>query len=475
MTKRLNLKRVIISTIAVAFILNGCSSTQILDVEKKQPKVVREFVETDILKYGNFSFYAVDLKTGENVANYRGRVPLIPASVMKIVTSATAYEVLGEDFTLKTKLFYQGKLSNNGVLNGDIFIQGAGDPTLGSDGVEKKQDEFLNEWSLAIKKAGIKEIKGDIIVLDNIFGYDGISGKWLWEDMGTDYAALTNGISVFDNIYKLYLKSDDKKVVVTKTVPKIKGLSFDNGVTISETGEENIYVRGVPFDNNRILRGVMPKNSTAEISTDIPDPAMVLGECLKDSLKQDGIKISGKVETSRTSNKKIKDGTLLVTTESAPLKEMLKVLLTRSDNHYAEHIFEILKLQGVDIVEYWKSKGINTNPLVMYDGSGLSCADRLSTEFLTQVLSYMEKENKGFVELLPVAGKEGTVAKFLLNTPLSENARIKSGSMSGVQSYAGYLDKGGKKIAFAIVVNHWNGTRQELRAEMEKLLNGIIE
>lgn len=473
--KRLKLKRIVVLIVATAFILNGCSNVQILDSEKQQSKVVKEFVETDILKYGNFSFYAVDLKTGENIANYRGRVPLIPASVMKIVTSATAYEVLGKDFTLETKLFYQGKISKNGVLNGDIFIQGGGDPTLGSDGIDKKQDEFLKEWSLAIKKAGIKEIKGDIIVLDNIFGYDGITGKWLWEDMGTDYAPLTNGISIFDNIYKVYLKSDDKNIAVVKTVPNIKNISFDNQVVISESGEEDIYVRGVPFDNKRMLRGVMPKNSTVEISSDIPDPAMVLGEFLKDSLKQNEIKISGKVKTSRISDKKLTNGTILATTKSAPLEEMIKVLLTRSDNHYAEHIFEILKLQGVDIVEYWKSKGINTSPLVMYDGSGLSCADRLSTEFLTQILTYMEKENSGFSKLLPIAGKEGTVAKFLLNTPLSENARIKSGSMSGVQSYAGYLDKDGKKIAFAIVVNHWNGTRQELRAEMEKILNGIIK
>ena len=95
--------------------------------------------------------------------------------------------------------------------------------------------------------------------------------------------------------------------------------------------------------------------------------------------------------------------------------------------------------------------------------------------FGTEVLMYMDKTNNRFIDLLPVAGKEGTVAKFLVETPLSGNAKIKSGSMSGVQSYAGYIDKDGKKIAFAIVVNHWNGTRQQLRAEMEKLLNGMIK
>lgn len=472
------IKKVLISTITAAFILNGCSNIStipIISKEDTQLKPVKEFIQADILEYGNFSFYAIDLKNGKEIANYKGKVPLIPASVMKIVTSATAYEVLGEEFKLETKLFYQGKISDKGVLNGDLFIQGGGDPTLGSDGIEKKQDEFLKEWNFAIKKAGIKEVKGDIVVLDDMFGYEGISGKWLWEDMGTDYAPITNGISIFDNLYKIYLKSDNEKVTVEKIVPDIKGITFDNKVIVSENGEKDIYVRGIPFDNNRILRGVMPKNTTITVNSDIPDPGMFLGEYFKESLIKAGVKVSGKVVTSRISNKELKNGEILAVTQSVPLSEILKVLLTRSDNHYAEHIFEILKLKEIDIIEFWKDKGINIDSLVMYDGSGLSCADRLSTKFLTEVLMYMDRTNKGFVNLLPVAGKEGTVAKFLVETPLAGNAKIKSGSMSGVQSYAGYLDKDGKKIAFAIVVNHWNGTRQQLRAEMEKLLNGMIK
>ena len=294
-------KKVLISTIAAAFILNGCSNISTVSTtfkEEKQPKAVQEFVQADILEYGNFSFYAIDLNSGKNIANYKGKVPLIPASVMKIVTSATAYEVLGEDFKLETKLLYQGKISDKGVLNGDLFIQGGGDPTLGSNGIAKKQDEFLKEWILAVKKAGIKEVKGDIVILDDLFGYEGISGKWLWEDMGTDYAPITNGISIFDNLYKIYLKSDNEKVTIEKIVPNVKGITFDNKVAISEDGKKDIYVRGIPFDNNRILRGVMPKNKSIIIDSDIPDPGMFLVEYFKENLIKDGVKVSGKVVTS---------------------------------------------------------------------------------------------------------------------------------------------------------------------------------
>ena len=78
------------------------------------------------------------------------------------------------------------------------------------------------------------------------------------------------------------------------------------------------------------------------------------------------------------------------------------------------------------------------------------------------------------MEVFPVAGKDGTVASFLKNTPLDGKAYIKSGSMSGIQSYAGYVEKDGKDYAFALVVNHWNGSRAELRTYMEKLLIDVF-
>ncbi|MHD0317692.1 D-alanyl-D-alanine carboxypeptidase/D-alanyl-D-alanine endopeptidase [Fusobacterium sp. THCT1E2] len=474
-------KRVCLWIVLLGIFLSSCTKLPVSSGElSSQPKAVKEFVGAEIVEHGDLSFHAVDLKTGKVVADHRGKNALVPASVMKIVTSAAALEVMGGDKTFETKLMYEGKIDRNGLLKGNLYIQGGGDPTLGSDGIEADPEAFLADWVKEMKKAGITSVNGNIIVLDDLFGYDGIPGKWLWEDMGTDYAPGTYGISIFDNIYTLYLSSGAPGTIpkIIGTKPQMKDLTFDNQAVVSADGKRDIYVRGVPFENRRGFYGIVPPNKKEIIiKSDIPDPGLFLGQYFSDYMKKNGIKFNGKVTTARVTARRPKNVVILAVTESAPVSEIIKVLLTRSDNHYAEHLFQILeKVEGVNVVEFWKEKGLDVDPLTMKDGSGLSRGDTLSTKLLTDILTYMdEKKEFKFEELFPVAGKNGTVAAFLKETPLNGNAKIKSGSMSGVQSYAGYIEKDNKRYAFAIIVNHWNGERSKLRAEMEKLLNELFK
>ncbi|WP_339009146.1 D-alanyl-D-alanine carboxypeptidase/D-alanyl-D-alanine-endopeptidase [Fusobacterium varium] len=473
-------KRVCLWIVLLGIFLSSCTKLPVSSGElSSQPKAVKEFVGAEIVEHGDLSFYAVDLKTGKVVAAHREKSALVPASVMKIVTSAAALEVMGGDKTFETKLMYEGKIDKAGLLKGDLYIQGGGDPTLGSDGISAAPEAFLADWVKEMKKARITSVNGDIIVLDDLFGYDGIPGKWLWEDMGTDYAPGTYGISIFDNIYTLYLSSGGPgttpKIIGTK--PEMKDLTFDNQAVVSPDGKRDIYVRGVPFENRRGFYGIVPENrAELTIKSDIPDPGFFLGQYFSDYMRKNGIKFKGKVTTARVTAKRPKNPVILAVTESAPVSEIIKVLLTRSDNHYAEHLFQLLeKVEGVNVVEFWKEKGLDVDSLTMKDGSGLSRGDTLSAKLLTDILVYMdEKKELKFEELLPIAGQDGTVAKFLKETPLSGNARVKSGSMSGIQSYAGYLEKDGKRYVFTLIVNHWNGDRTDLRNEMEKLLNGLF-
>lgn len=446
--------------------------------ETKEINAFNKFINSENLKYSNVSFYAVNLKNKKVIENYKSSIALTPASVMKIVTSATALEVLKPDGRLETKLVYDGKIDKNHKLIGNLYIVGGGDPTLGSDGIEKKQTEFLNEWVNAIKSKGIKSISGDIIVLDDLFGYEGIPKTWLWEDMGTAYAPGVYGISVFDNLYTIYLKSGKPRTTpkIVKIIPRVKGLKLINNSKVSLRGRRDITVRGVPLNNNRVILGEVPENQEKiTIKTDIPDPGLFLGEYFSDYLKKNNVKLLGKVKTSRNTKKRPKNPKVLAVTKSVTISEIVNILLTRSDNHYTESLYQILeKEKGIDIKEYWKEKGIDIGSLTMKDGSGLSRGDTLSTKLLVDILEYMYSQNINFEKLLPIAGKEGTVIEFLKETPLEKKAHIKSGSMSGIQSYAGYVEKGDKKYAFAIIINHWNGNRGKLRKEIETLLNNLF-
>lgn len=450
------------------------TQAEISKLKKKESKAIEKFINLEMLKYSNIGISIVDLQSGEKIATYNENKSITPASIMKVITSGAALEELGANTRLETKLLYDGSIDENGNLSGNIYIVGGGDPTLGSDGIKREQTAFMKEWINKIQKAGIKSIKGDIIVIDNLFGYVGVEEKWLWEDFGTSYGQGTYGISVFDNLYTLYLNSDENSVKVTKVVPNIYGLKFENRLKISPRGRRDFSVRGLPFENRRVLNGEVPKNSKIVTKSDIPNPGLFLGQYLKSSLKEVNIDVSGEVKTSRTTNKKPKNPKTLAITKSVTIEEMVKVLLKRSDNHYTEHLYQLLKLKGVDIEEFWKSKGIDTKALVMWDGSGLSRGDSVSAEILTEILVYMYKNYPKFVELLPRGGYQGTVSDFLEPEVFDGVVRVKSGSMSGIQSYTGYVTKDGKEFAFTIIVNHWNGSRNRLKDEMEKLIINLF-
>lgn len=271
------------------------------------------------------------------------------------------------------------------------------------------------------------------------------------------------------------LSSDDKKVNVLGTKPEIDGLKFENRLKISPKGRKDFSVRGLPFENKRVLNGEVPANQK-KITTksDIPNPALFLGQYLKKSLKNSGVPVSGEVKTSRNTNKKPKNPKTLAVTKSVTVEEMVRVLLKRSDNHYTEHLYQLLKLEGVDIDKFWEERGIDTKALVMADGSGLSRGNYLSASILTDILVYMNENYPNFDKLFPRGGYEGTVSDFLEPEVFDGVVRVKSGSMSGIQSYTGYIEKNGKKLAFTIIVNHWNGSRNRLKDEMEKFINNLF-
>ena len=283
-------KKVCLWIALLGIFLSSCAKLPVSSGElSSQPNIVKEFVGAEIVEHGDLSFHVVDLKTGKVIADHRGKNALVPASVMKIVTSGAALEVMGRDKTLETKLIYEGKIDKNGVLKGNLYIQGGGDPTLGSDGIAVAPETFLADWIKEMKKAGINFVNGDIIVLDDLFGYEGIPGKWLWEDMGTDYAPGTYGISIFDNLYTLYLSSGVPGTTpkITGTKPQMKDLIFDNHAVVSPDGKRDIYVRGVPFENKRGFYGIVPENrAEITIKSDIPDPGFFLGQYFADYMKK---------------------------------------------------------------------------------------------------------------------------------------------------------------------------------------------
>lgn len=444
------------------------------------PPALQTFLNKESLRHAAVSFKAIDLETGKTLASHNEKMSLTTASTMKLVTTATSLDVLGSNYTYETRLLYNGVLSN-GILQGNLYIEGSGDPSLGSEFIDRDPQSFVNNFINAVKQAGIKRIEGDIIALDQLFGYKGVSQKWLWEDLGNAYAPGIYGLSVFDNMCKIALKSGaaGKGTVIIDIQPEIAELRLSNEVVGAESSADDSYVSGIPFSYDRLLYGSIPANrSSFNVKSDIPDPGYFLACYLRDRLKAEGVVVKGEATSYRLCSCLPDNASLLAQETSPALSILIRVINVRSNNHYVEHLYKLLtETQGMDIPSYWKEKGLDASALFMADGSGISPKNAVSAGFFIELLQYMyAKEGKSgaFFQSLPLAGREGTVASFLKGTSLDGKVHVKSGSISNVQAYAGYAESRGKKYAFALIVNNFNGKRSELRKEMGKLLVNLF-
>lgn len=458
------------------------------------PAPVKWLLQAPYMRGASFSLVVKDVQEGRTVYSYDTDRLQSPASVLKTVATATALEILGEDYRYPTTLEYDGILEN-GTLEGNLYIKGSGDPSLGSSHFAPRQNKFLSTWIAALQKAGIKHITGSVISDESIFDTEGVSIKWLREDMGNYYAPGSYGISIFDNMYKLSLQTGaaGTRPVLKGTEPDIPFIRFKNYLKAAPVSSDSAYIIGAPLDDVRYLYGVLPANREAYVlKGDIPDPALYLARYLTDQLQQKG-STGGRgpscyrieVEENRWKKGERKE---IVTTYSPTLREIASICNHVSHNLYADALVKTVGLQykprrnemissfgrGVQVVkEYWEKKGLDVFPLRMNDGSGLAPADKVSAGFMGELLVYMATESAvsdAFIASLPQAGIEGSVRNFLKGSKLQGKARLKSGGITGVRSYAGYITKDGKTYAVAVFSNNYSCSMSRMTGALEKLL-----
>lgn len=458
------------------------------------PAPVKWLLQAPYMRGASFSLVVKDVQEGKTVYSYDTDRLQSPASVLKTVATATALEILGEDYRYPTTLEYDGILES-GTLEGNLYIKGSGDPSLGSSHFAPGQNKFLSTWIAALQKAGIKHITGSVISDESIFDTEGVSIKWLREDMGNYYAPGSYGISIFDNMYKLSLQTGaaGTRPVLKGTEPDIPFIRFKNYLKAAPVSSDSAYIIGAPLDDVRYLYGVLPANREAYVlKGDIPDPALYLARYLTDQLQQKGIRVDGspscyriEVEENRWKKGERKE---IVTTYSPTLREIASVCNHVSHNLYADALVKTVGLQykprrnemissfgrGVQVVkEYWEKKGLDVFLLRMNDGSGLAPADKVSAGFMGELLVYMATESAvsdAFIASLPQAGIEGSVRNFLKGSKLQGKAHLKSGGITGVRSYAGYITKDGKTYAVAVFSNNYSCPMSRMTRALEKLL-----
>jgi len=445
---------------------------------------VKVFTDNDLLRNANVSITVKDLNTNKIKQSFRSKSATIPASTLKLVTTATALELLGPEFRFNTKLEIEGEISSDSILNGNLYIRGGGDPTLGSEILG--DSDFLSTWVENVRKAGIKRINGSIVADANLYDTEGVNPKWLWEDLGNYYAAGAYGISYKDNTYILKLHSGAVGTTpeLLKITPEIPGMQFKIYLKSSTITSDSAYIHGEPYSDFRSVYGAIPANKAVfEVKGDIPRPGLLLAQDFTKKLIQNGFSVRDAATDNVTTSRKC---TVIYSYRSPELRDIIREINVNSNNHYAEQVFRYLSLQNDSVASsrgavaviknFWKSQLLPVDELFMYDGSGLSPVDAVSSNFMVNLLAYMEKSryNADFKASLAVAGINGTLTSFLKNTALQGKVQAKSGSIHRVKCYAGYINTDKKKYAFSIMVNNPNAaTSSSTTKKMEEFLLSV--
>lgn len=456
---------------------------------------IDNFANDEAFKNASIGFAAYNLNQDKLVGELDAPISLPTASTAKLFSTASALELIGGNYKPITRLYYDGYIDSNGTLIGNIWIRGGGDPSLGSKYFYSKEnrDDFLYQWKSSIKKLGIKSIKGNIIADASEFGYKGVPNGWSWNDIGNYYGAGPSGLIVYDNLLEYTFsvpKSIGETTTLKKLEPYIPGLQFHNYITSSSRGGDNSYLFGGPYSLDRFGEGTLPAgNSNFVVKGSIPDPEILVAYQLYNSLKDDSVICFGQYQSSRTLDLKSVDYNSkekISEYQGKSLQEIISLTNHKSINLFAEQLVSLVGYyksgdgsheNGVQIMEgYWKTK-FNTEGLYITDGSGLSRSNGIAPIHFVRLLKYMysSKNKDDFLNSLPISGKSGTLTSLCRNQLASGRIQAKSGTMSRIKSYAGYLTNNKDEvIAFSIIVNNANCSSSIVKRKMEGLFNAMV-
>lgn len=401
---------------------------------------------------------------GEEVYAFRPETALIPASLLKTLTTAVALHEYGPDFTYATTLSHTGEI-RGGVLYGDILIRAGGDPTIDSKYFPKSS--FVAKATEAVAGRGIVRVKGNILVLEKELPR--VPYTWIWEDISNYYGALAFPFNYKDNTYHIYLKSGKagSRTDILSVNPRIPGVTFRNEVRASARGGDNACIVGGPFAGILLMEGSIPANRKKfRIGGAMPHPAAVFREEFEAVMRKRGIVVEHKIFKSP-------DTTLMLTHRSPSLRDIVFHINKFSVNLYAEALGKLIgEEEGfMPVKTVMDSMGIDVTGLHIADGSGLSRRSAVPARCFTDLMLRMHGDS-AFRNSLPVAGRDYALERFVKGrTLLLNNVRAKTGSLSGVRALSGYMkNRSGEEMAFTVIVNNYTASFDKVASAIGSFL-----
>jgi serine-type D-Ala-D-Ala carboxypeptidase/endopeptidase (penicillin-binding protein 4) len=455
------------------------------NVSQRLQNAFQQFESDEQLKHALSSLYVIDTKTGQVIFDKNSQVGLAPASTQKIITSITAFELLGKEFRYKTEFGYKGTNNEYGYFRGNFYLTGYGDPTLGSWRYYRNNEKEFFDHIIAIlkktefRKAYMEELKPYLILSNGNFESNHSNNHWIYEDIGNYYGATHSGLNWRENQFDIYFETGNKIGDAVEPVSfEPAYVYFDitrNELKTAAKGTgDNAYVFPNKADGFLTVKGTLPLGEkNFKISASHPEPQKYVSEFFIDQInKYKNDSVFSLLKNVQWSNNYAlpKDIKLLYTHYSPSLDSIIYWFNKKSINLYGEALIKTFAYEkqgfgstdsGVAIVKkFWKQKGLDEYELNIYDGSGLSPMNRVTTHAQVEILKYAKTK-----DWFPY---------FLKSLPEYNGMTMKSGTISDVKGFCGYHKaKDGREYIFSFLVNNYNGKTAGLVGKMYKVLDEL--
>jgi PBP4 family serine-type D-alanyl-D-alanine carboxypeptidase len=411
-----------------------------------------------------------DTRTGATLYARNADDEFQPASTFKLVVGSAALERLGEDYRFRTNAFL--------TRNGGLVVRGGGDPFLSL--------RDLDNLALAVAQAGIKRLRGPILIDASRYDRKPYAPGWTWDDFTYDYAAKASALALEENVVHVHVAPAPVagRLARVRVDPPVIGVSSSVLTSLHSSGEDSDVD---PDPNGRLhLSGTIALGARPHaIDVAVGDPAAYVAKALAVRLRAHGVALGHAPSAAKTEN--ALEMRRIWTHLSTPLSQMLPRFWIPSDNFVGEMFLKELgfvtagapgtTLRGIAYEKHWlQSLGLDLGSFTLADGCGMSQYDRVTPRDLVAILQH--DWNASYREIvlsaLPVGGARGTI-EGIAGTPAAGRVFAKTGSIMHVRGLAGYLSplRHGA-VTFAFSVDDWNGNYPDLAALRARALSRVV-
>jgi D-alanyl-D-alanine carboxypeptidase/D-alanyl-D-alanine-endopeptidase (penicillin-binding protein 4) len=449
---------------------------------------------------GDWGILVVDAQTGDTLYEKNADSYFVPASNMKLFTTALALAKLGPDYKFHTTLETRGTISPDGTLSGDVLLVGRGDPNLSNrkfpyelkEEFDGPPEKVLAELADTIVKRGVKEISGDVIGDDSYFPRERYPNGWEIDDMVWEYGAAISAIVMDDNTVAVTLTPGEKigYPVQATVAPLTPDFVLQNDVTTSAADvKSDLTLTREPGANLVVVRGAMPaKSSPRKLVLAIEEPAQHAAAFLAGLLAERGVKLDGKTRAVHVPDTDTTPRTVLAEHLSVPLSDSVKLINKISQNLHTEMLLRTaarqngLWLSPEDLLkvpqDFYAAAGIAPDDVIQTDGSGLSRHDLVTPRAVATLLKYAQAQPwfAPYFASLPVAGVDGSLQDRMKGTVAAGRIHAKTGSVEHVRTLSGYAETpGGRRLIFSFLSNNQGGKSHEATDALNGLCVAMIE